>query len=103
MKETRAWNVPHYKRLHNCLLTSLGEEYLAQTSYLEFDAADEVVKDEKLRSLAVCEKEELNVVIGGTFHFGARHFGRVSGEDIWYVVFAEKCAETIEANRRADE
>ncbi|KAH8081857.1 hypothetical protein HD553DRAFT_358927, partial [Filobasidium floriforme] len=83
MKETRAWNVPHYKRLHNCLLTSLGEEYLAQTSYLEFDAADEVVKDEKLRSLAVCEKEELNVVIGGTFHFGARHFGRVSGEDIW--------------------
>jgi hypothetical protein len=102
MKETRAWNVPHYKRLHNCLLTSLGEEYLAQTSYLEFDAADEVVKDEKLRSLAVCEKEELNVVIGGTFHFGARHFGRVSGEDIWYVIPVVEYAELSEAYKRAN-
>lgn len=39
--------------------------------------------DDKLRSLESCNKEELHVVIGGTFHFGARHFGRVSGEDIW--------------------
>jgi hypothetical protein len=82
MKETRAWNVPHYKRLHNCLLTSLDDQRsLANTDYMEFEQSDDL----DLQSLSSCRKEELNVVIGGTFHFGASQFGRVSGEDIWLV------------------
>lgn len=82
MHETRAWNIPHYKRLHNCLLTSLGSEYLAKTSYIGFDVNDDHY-DPRLESHESCSAAELNVVIGGTFHFGASQFGRVSGEDIW--------------------
>lgn len=76
MHETRARNIPRYHRLHNCILASLPLERQGQTSFI-------LEEGEDVKAIEPCRPEELNVVVGATYHFGASQVGRVSGEDIW--------------------